>query len=283
MYFTQPCSIKINLTLRVLGKRADGYHDLCSLFWRLRSPEVVEVSFGHFGDELAVSGADIKGENIITRACRHIRSVSGDELPGVRARLFKHLPAGSGVGAGSGNAAAFIRLCGAFAGHGNGPGAGVASLGADVAFLASEHDLAIASGVGDELEGIDGTLPMRAVIFFPEWSCCTKEAYGALDEIRGRESGYMPESTARNEALSVLDALRHGRRLGLLPNDFLDSAPHRGCYGELAGAASDSGAAAWGLCGSGSAFFALYGTSNECGKLLDKCRFDWLRQILVLE
>jgi len=288
------CDIKINLTLRVFGRRADGYHDICSLFWRLRSPETVEVFFGADCDSLEVVGAEIPGENILVRTRRHIREVCGGEtLPSIAIRLYKHLPIGGGVGAGSGNAAALIKLLRAAFGFGGNPLPDIASLGADVAFLASAHSLAIARGTGEVLEGMGENLWLTAVIFFPEWSADTAGAYRVLDE--ARTSGRVAitgTDEAGEEALSVLERLKDGRRVGTLPNDFVAVAGHESQYGMLSGLSSESGALAWGLCGSGSAYFSLFRPGDaECGiksivetiREKEKNEFKWLRQILVLE
>ncbi|MDR1943353.1 MAG: 4-diphosphocytidyl-2C-methyl-D-erythritol kinase, partial [Synergistaceae bacterium] len=143
MFFTKTCPIKINLTLRVLGLRGDGYHDIYSLFWRRPSPEILTISPGGAGDVLSVCGVDVEGENIVSRACRRIRSLFGeDALAPLEMKLHKYLPTGSGVGAGSGNAAALIRW---FQMSGSGRVlrcSDVSPLGSDVAFLASGFDLA---------------------------------------------------------------------------------------------------------------------------------------------
>jgi 4-diphosphocytidyl-2-C-methyl-D-erythritol kinase len=294
MFVSGTCDIKINLTLRVLGKRGDGYHDICSLFWRLESPEALEANFFAEKDRLIVTGADIPGENILTRTCRHIRNVYGDDfLPPVEIRLHKHLPGGSGVGAGSGNAAEFLRLVRDTRGFDGGDmPPGVASLGADVAFLASGHSLAVACGVGDILHGIEGNLRMSAVVFFPCWSANTAHAYHMLDAAReaGR-CGAISEAEARDEALSLLESLWCGRVVGEIPNDFIACAGHEDKYTEIEGMAAAAGAAAWGLCGSGSSYCALFrpeaavdGKKQIFRTILEKKdKFQWLRQILVLE
>jgi 4-diphosphocytidyl-2-C-methyl-D-erythritol kinase len=294
MFFTGACFIKLNLTLRVLKKREDGYHDIFSLFQRLRSPEVVEADFDSGRESLAVVGADIPGENILTRVCRHIRDVCGeDSLPPVSVRLYKHIPTGSGVGAGSGNAAALLGVFRALTGMETIPG--VASLGADVAFLASGRPMAFAGGIGDVLEGIPDAPRFAAVIFFPKWASDTGLAYRALDESRALKRGAEPLSAeeAREEASLVLNSLRRGERTGMLPNDFIAHAGHEREYTALRAIADKAGALAWGLCGSGSAFFALFGhedgtacMSSVFGAIRGKNgddKFQWLRQILVLE
>jgi 4-diphosphocytidyl-2-C-methyl-D-erythritol kinase len=104
---------KINLTLRILGRRADGYHDLESL-----------VAFAPFGDRLAlrpgpalalaVSGpraadAGPADDNLVLRAARALAGRIADLTLG-GFRLAKHRPAGAGLGGGSADAAAALRL-----------------------------------------------------------------------------------------------------------------------------------------------------------------------------
>ena len=104
---------KVNLTLRVLGRRADGYHDLESL-----------VTFADVADRLALtvgdaltltvlgSGASQAGaeaDNLVTKAARALAA----RVPGLRAgafRLDKRLPVAAGLGGGSADAAAALRL-----------------------------------------------------------------------------------------------------------------------------------------------------------------------------
>jgi 4-diphosphocytidyl-2-C-methyl-D-erythritol kinase len=104
---------KVNLTLRIVGRRADGYHDIESL-----------VAFAPFGDRLslrigakldiAVSGptagqAGAAADNLVLRAARALaESIDGIKLG--RFGLTKRLPAGAGLGGGSSDAAAALRL-----------------------------------------------------------------------------------------------------------------------------------------------------------------------------
>ncbi|MDR1138209.1 MAG: 4-diphosphocytidyl-2C-methyl-D-erythritol kinase [Synergistaceae bacterium] len=253
----------------------------------------MEADFDSGRENMAVFGADITGENILTRVCRHIRNLYGeDSLPPVDIRLYKHIPTGSGIGAGSGNAAALLGIFRALRGGETIPG--VSSMGADVAFLSGGYPLAFASGIGDALEGMDGNLRLAAVIFFPAWDSDTGRAYGTLDETRALNgAGVLGIEEARDEALSVLNLLKRGERAGRLPNDFELSAGHGDEYAALRKIADDAGALAWGLCGSGSAFFALFKPEDGSARMsvmFEAIRdgrgnneFQWLRQILVLE
>jgi 4-diphosphocytidyl-2-C-methyl-D-erythritol kinase len=104
---------KVNLTLRILGRRPDGYHDLESL-----------VAFAPFGDRLALrvgprlglsvsgptaSGAGPLADNLVLRAAAALAArIDGLKLG--RFTLTKRLPAGAGLGGGSSDAAAALRL-----------------------------------------------------------------------------------------------------------------------------------------------------------------------------
>ena len=295
MLVTGCCDIKINLTLRVLDKRGDGYHNICSLFWRRPSPEFVQADFSAERDKLIVTGAEISGENILSAACRHIRKVYGDSfLPPVEIILHKRLPLGGGVGAGSGNAAALLRLVSVAVGFGDDAMfPGVESLGADVAFLASGQNLAIAGGIGDVLRRVEGNLSMSGMIFFPSWSASTANAYRELDEARavGRCGGLLSEEEARDEAAAVLSSLLSGGKVGRIPNDFTVCAGHEEEYALLEDLASSSGAVVWGLCGSGSGYFVFFRPEDADAGMRRVFRWvrekkdslKWLRQILVLE
>jgi 4-diphosphocytidyl-2-C-methyl-D-erythritol kinase len=108
-----PAPVKINLTLRILGRRVDGYHELESL-----------VAFAGCGDhlafcagpqlELAVSGPTARqsgavADNLVLRAAKALAARISDLSLG-RFTLTKQLPAGAGLGGGSADAAAALRL-----------------------------------------------------------------------------------------------------------------------------------------------------------------------------
>lgn len=104
---------KINLTLRVEGRRADGFHDLASLVAfagagdRLSLMPAADLSLTTEGPTAAAAGAD--GDNLVLRAARAF----AERIPGARLgafRLEKRLPVAAGLGGGSSDAAAALRL-----------------------------------------------------------------------------------------------------------------------------------------------------------------------------
>jgi 4-diphosphocytidyl-2-C-methyl-D-erythritol kinase len=289
--------------LRVFGRREDGYHDIHSLFWRRHSPEVLEIARTEGPDKLSVEGVDVPGENLLLRTCFLLRSLYGDAaLPFLDMKLHKRLPVGSGLGAGSGNAAALVRYfyqAARVEENDVDKARKIASLGADVAFLASDFDLALADGLGERLIGLgdrEWDLSLQTVVFIPVWSSDTGDAYAALDRLREADASFftpMSAESARNESLALLRRLSARERPGLLPNDFIacDSAHAEQCR-DLYRVLDDAGALAWGLCGSGSSCFAVFDEKKFPGAVSkvmfrlsaeESSRFAWLHKTMVLE
>jgi 4-diphosphocytidyl-2-C-methyl-D-erythritol kinase len=104
---------KINLTLHILGRRADGYHELESLVAFSGGGDALRLEPGHAlsldvdGPTAESAGAD--GDNLVLKAARNLAA----RAPGLQLgafRLTKHLPVAAGIGGGSSDAAAALRL-----------------------------------------------------------------------------------------------------------------------------------------------------------------------------
>ena len=103
---------KINLGLWITGRRPDGYHDLLTVFQAVDFCDTLTVDAAPPGRlTLEVSGLPAPGgeDNLVLRAARLLASRAGVE-PGAHLRLEKHIPAGAGLGGGSSDAAAALRL-----------------------------------------------------------------------------------------------------------------------------------------------------------------------------
>ena len=101
---------KVNLTLSVLGRRPDGYHELESLVTFAELHDVVTLQPGTCGS-VAVTGPFaqyIGGENLLVRALNVLRDVAPGLALGA-VRLEKNLPVAAGLGGGSADAAALLR------------------------------------------------------------------------------------------------------------------------------------------------------------------------------
>ncbi len=180
---------KVNLRLRVLAREDSGYHQIETLFQALDFGDEVEVAEGDRGIRLEVEGMDVGPveENLAYRAAvSFLDRLRGDG--GVSIRLRKRVPPGAGLGGGSSDGAAVLRLLAAL--H---PGAVgeealleiAAGLGADVPFFLAPSPLALAWGRGDRILPLSPLPPRPVLLALPPLAVDTPGAYGMLDEVRG--------------------------------------------------------------------------------------------------
>lgn len=146
---------KLNLSLEILGRRADGYHDLVTIFQTIGLAD--ELSFSS-ADELTLVCDDARlagPDNLVLRAAGAMRETFG-VAAGARIGLRKRIPVAAGLGGGSSDAAAALRgLARLWGVPFDGRVAALAArLGADVPFLL-RGGTALASGVGDRLDWLD--------------------------------------------------------------------------------------------------------------------------------
>jgi len=247
---------KVNLSLRVLRRRTDGYHDLDTLFQAIDLYDEVEVELVGGGVSLSVErAADLGPEesNLAHRAASAFIEAAGAET-GVRVRLTKHIPVGAGLGGGSSDAAAVLRCLSALI-----PGVGAsrlaeigAVLGSDVPFFLGESPLARGRGRGELLQPLDPLPPTDLVLVSPPVRVSTAEAYRALADNRaaGMER---PDPVAAPVATSWNDPT------AVSINDFepLMAASHPEIAGALASLLS-VGASLARMTGSGSTCFGLF-------------------------
>jgi 4-diphosphocytidyl-2-C-methyl-D-erythritol kinase len=180
----------VNLGLRVLGLRPDGYHEVVtwiqqvSLFdriWMEEKPRAIRLS---------VEGREVPGgrENLVHRAAVALKAKAGERALGARIHLDKHIPAGAGLGGGSGNAAAALWGLNRLWGLGL-PVQALrrigASLGSDVpSFLAGPASVCRGRG-----ERVSRRAPLRRGWFIlakPRYSLATATVYGWMREKRLR-------------------------------------------------------------------------------------------------
>jgi len=186
---------KVNLALHVLGRRADGYHDLDSI-----------VAFANVGDRLTFTPADrfaitVSGpfaaalpqadDNIIARswsAAQAIAANRGRALAPVAVHLEKNLPVASGIGGGSANAAAalkgFLRLAGIMEVDDEVTAAGLA-IGADVPVCMVGLACRM-QGVGERITPIAGFTPRPAILVNPLVEVSTPAVFKRLALEKGQ-------------------------------------------------------------------------------------------------
>jgi 4-diphosphocytidyl-2-C-methyl-D-erythritol kinase len=183
MILLEPAPFKLNLSLRVVGKRADGYHLLETLFAFVDSGD--ELTWQAGGRlQLSISGrfanaAPADETNLVLRAARLLDPQSKH---GGRLHLTKNVPSGAGLGGGSADAAAALRLLNRAwgLGHDLDTLAGLAlQLGADVPACVYSKP-AWARGVGEELTFIATTQMLPVLVICPPVEVSTAAAFAAL-------------------------------------------------------------------------------------------------------
>lgn len=253
------CRCKINLLLRVTGRRADGYHTLETLFWPLESPsDRLSADLGATPGIVIDCGAPAlptDRRNLVCRAAELYAAAAGIS-PAWRFRLEKHVPVAAGLGGGSADAAAALQLLESrYGALGRDKLRELAvRIGADVPFFLDPRPAA-ARGIGDELEFLTGRLPhLPLVLVDPGFPVRTGWAFGKLDEAgQGGTSAALPELAA---ALESGDLERIARNLG---NDFAGVLMRKFPLLSLIRAElMAAGALAVELTGSGPALFALF-------------------------
>lgn len=178
---------KINLALHVRRRRADGYHELETLFAFLSDGDRLEMAEAA-GDALTIAGPFAAGlgtgaDNLVLRAAAAFRARYGGG--GAAFALDKRLPVAAGIGGGSADAAAALRLLAARAGVAADDAGLVgiaAGLGADVpACLASIGQRG--AGRGDELAAVTGTAGVPVLLVNPRRPLSTGAVFGAWDGV----------------------------------------------------------------------------------------------------
>ena len=104
---------KINLYLKVEGKRADGWHDLLTLFYPVSGlSDRITLRFGGEGVRIVCDapGVPLDRGNLAVKAVEGYYGAAGGKIPGMEIRIEKQLPVAGGMGGGSSDAAAVLRL-----------------------------------------------------------------------------------------------------------------------------------------------------------------------------
>ena len=254
-----PAYAKVNLRLDVLGRRADGYHELRTIFQAISLHDTLVLETKREpGIDLCIAGnSQLAGEpganNLVYRAIEELCREIGFQH-GVRAVLTKRIPVGRGLGGGSSDAAAallgLLRLAGKRIEAAR--LLEIASrLGADVPFFL-HGGRALGIGRGDEIYPLPDAARRRVLVISPhEIAVPTKDAYGWLSE----------ELTKGEDPTKLMRfcALCWSPQGGALSNDFEAAVFPR--YPRLAAIKREllqQGAAEASLAGSGSAVFGVY-------------------------
>ncbi|MGY4524182.1 4-(cytidine 5'-diphospho)-2-C-methyl-D-erythritol kinase [Pseudomonas sp. TE21394] len=207
---TLPAPAKLNLWLHIIGRRADGYHELETVFQFLDHGD--ELSFTVRDDGVIRLHTEIEtvphDSNLIVRAARMLQAQSGTTL-GADIWLTKVLPMGGGIGGGSSDAATTLLALAHLWQLGWDEDRLAAlglSLGADVPVFVRGH-AAFAQGVGEQLTPVDPSEPWY-VVLVPQVSVSTAEIFSHPQLTRDSlplKMRPVPEGNSRNDCQPVVE------------------------------------------------------------------------------
>ncbi len=181
---------KLNLCLFLGPRREGGLHELSSLFEPLALTDPIEVS-GAERDEVVCAG--VEGENLAARALAAMREAGWAREP-LRIEISKRIPVAAGLGGGSADAAAVLRLA---AGELPGIERIAAELGADVPSQL-DPSLALVRGAGERVTKLPEPEPHAVVLLPGGGGLSTADVFAEADRLgRGRSSDELEAISAR--------------------------------------------------------------------------------------
>ncbi len=269
---------KVNLSLCILHKRNDGYHEICTLMQRIGIFDEMDIELTEQGINLIIEGAEVPQglDNLAGKAAQIFLQAAGLDK-GVRIRLRKKIPVAAGLGGGSSDAASvllglneilkmrwskeYLQALGM-------------RLGADVPFFISQKS-ALAKGIGEKL--IPVILPQNIwyLLLVPPWPISTSWAYAAYDELAENSRPKREIATAYSQIEDILP---------IMYNDLEKVAFQK--YPELAIMKNKllrAGARGVLMSGSGPSIYGLFSSRKETEEMAQKIALPSGWQALIAQ
>jgi 4-diphosphocytidyl-2-C-methyl-D-erythritol kinase len=269
--WTERACAKINLGLKILGKRADGYHDIVSVVQAIDLADVLHFSPAE-RNAMTCTRADVPcdDDNLVLRALVLFAAQAPVACRPQHVHLEKNIPVGAGLGGGSADAAATLRALNALHDYpfdADGLRALAAQLGSDIPFLI-EGGTAIMRGRGERLAPLSCRGEVYYVLVYPDVAVSTAWAYGQV----------RPILTDQNPYTTFTDSLSGGcvdcwELMEVLENDFLPIV--ESAYPIVAMLRShleQAGACVTSMSGSGSTVYGSFDDRNAALKAEQKLR-----------
>jgi len=208
---TLPSPAKINLSLRILGKREDGFHEISTLMCKLALADAVTVKLiTGKNSVLTCSALEVPTDesNLALRALRLFEREIGKAMP-CAIHLEKKIPSGAGLGGGSSNAAVTLAALNEIAGH---PLTLetllrlAAEIGSDIPFFLLKENAALGTGRGENVSPVNFPWRLPVVLIKPPFPIPTPWAYqrwATSREISG--AFYAPQVCVWGEMVNDLE------------------------------------------------------------------------------
>lgn len=248
---------KLNISLDVAERRADGYHDMTMVMQTVSLCDEAEIAFNDTGRVLAKTNLSfVPGDarNLAVKAALTYLRAAGLEGQGMVITLVKNVPVGAGMGGGSSDAAAVLRAL-------NRHYAAFlpeqletlsAEVGSDVPFCV-RGGTALATGRGEKLESLPDMPDCDFIICKPDFSVSTPELFRKLDQCSAR---CHPDTAGIIEALNAGELGSICRRMYNVFEDVDDRRMRT--VREIKGRLLDHGALGAVMTGTGSAVFGVF-------------------------
>jgi 4-diphosphocytidyl-2-C-methyl-D-erythritol kinase len=262
---------KINLFLRVTGRRADGYHELDSVFLPISIADEIRLEIRRSEETTITLNCDapdlVSSRNLAAQAARAFMS-EFDLAAQVKIDLRKRIPVAAGLGGGSSDAGAVLRMLASAAGMEDADDHRrmrriALSLGADVPFFLDPRSSRV-NGIGELIAPIPGVPCMPIVIVAPPFEVSTAAIFRAL----------RPEDFSGAAADTDIEAVTRGEiSPAIAVNDLAAAAISQ--FPEirrLKGLLEESGARAAQMSGSGGAVFGVFGSAEDADRAAEKVR-----------
>ncbi|WP_175517228.1 4-(cytidine 5'-diphospho)-2-C-methyl-D-erythritol kinase [Planctomicrobium piriforme] len=278
---------KLNLSLTVLGRRPDGYHNLETVMLSVRLYDSLQFSQAESNSieldcrnrcrpRLPLANDE---RNLVIRAARLLQAETGCTR-GVKISLTKRIPMEAGLGGGSSDAAATLVALNQFWELGLSQAqlhSLAAQLGSDVNFFLDSAPAAFCTGRGEAIEPVPVAQPLHFMIVKPPFGLSTGKVF---------QQWWIDRSTSRIEQQAALRALARGdvRRVGqAIINDLQRPAQSlNGQLDEVLNELAKADVPGYGMTGSGSACFALCRDARQAAVLAGRWRQRGLGQVFAV-
>lgn len=248
---------KLNLTLDILGRREDGYHDLQMVMQSVDLCDELTVTpaSGEGRMSTTLSYLPCDGRNLAQQAARAFRERTGSELR-VDIHIQKRIPVCAGLGGGSSDAAAVLRAMNELTGAALTPRELAeigGAVGSDVPYCVLGGTV-LAQGRGERLTPLPALPPCHVVVCKPSFSVSTPQLFTAADRVRLH---LRPDTPGMLQALEERDLAGAARRLYNVFADVLP--PQRGKeIQDITGSLLGCGALGACMSGTGPSVFGLF-------------------------
>lgn len=281
MTITEPAYAKLNLSLDILGKRPDGYHDLRMVMQSIDLCDIVSVTVKErLGITLVTNLKYLPRDNgnLAVRAAEAFFQETGIAPVGLTIRVEKHIPVAAGMAGGSSDAAAVLRLLRRALAP-ELPDAALEAIalriGSDVPYCV-RGGTALAEGRGELLTDLPPLPDCYIVVCKPPFPIATPELFSRVPV---RPMRYHPDTAGLSWALAEGDLQGVCRRVY---NVFEDLLPRKyQAVGEIKRLLMDMNASAACMTGSGPTVFGVFTEADSAGRAVERLRTEYPQTFLT--